>query len=98
MRRRFDVHIKTENLMFIDDYAHHPEELKLLIDSLKMMFPDKKLIAIFQPHLFSEQRILELNLVNSFLVLMNYICSPFMLQEKKKSLVYLVNGCLQRLI
>ena len=56
VRRRFDVHIKTEDLMFIDDYAHHPEELKLLIDSLKMMFPKKKLIAIFQPHLFSRTK------------------------------------------
>ena len=56
VRRRFDVHIKTEKLMFIDDYAHHPEELKLLIDSLKMMFTDQKLIAIFQPHLFSRTK------------------------------------------
>ena len=56
VRRRFDIHIQTEDLLFIDDYAHHPEELKLLIDSLKMMFPDKKLIAIFQPHLFSRTK------------------------------------------
>jgi len=56
VRRRFDIHISSEDLMFIDDYAHHPEELRLLIDSLRMMYPGKKLIAIFQPHLFSRTR------------------------------------------
>ena len=56
VRRRFDIHIKTEDLLYIDDYAHHPEELKLLIDSVKMMFPEKKLIAIFQPHLYSRTK------------------------------------------
>ncbi|MDC3308673.1 UDP-N-acetylmuramate--L-alanine ligase [Crocinitomicaceae bacterium] len=56
VRRRFDIHINSDDLMFIDDYAHHPEELRLLVDSLKMMYPGKKLIAIFQPHLFSRTR------------------------------------------
>ncbi len=53
VRRRFDVQIRTEDLVYIDDYAHHPEELKLLIDSVRLMFPDKELIGIFQPHLYS---------------------------------------------
>ena len=56
VRRRFDTHINTDDLLFIDDYAHHPEELKLLIDSIKMMFPQKKVIAIFQPHLYSRTK------------------------------------------
>lgn len=56
VRRRFDIHISSEDLMFIDDYAHHPEELRLLIDSLRMMYPGKKLIAIFQPHLYTRTR------------------------------------------
>ena len=43
-------------MVYIDDYAHHPEELKLLVDSIKMMFPEKKLIAIFQPHLYSRTK------------------------------------------
>ena len=56
VRRRFDIHIKTDDLIYIDDYAHHPEELKLLIDSIKMMFPEKNLVAIFQPHLYSRTK------------------------------------------
>ena len=56
VRRRFDMHIKTDDLIYIDDYAHHPEELKLLIDSIKMMFPEKNLVAIFQPHLYSRTK------------------------------------------
>jgi UDP-N-acetylmuramate--alanine ligase len=56
VHRRFDTHIKTDDLIYIDDYAHHPEELKLLIDSIQMMFPEKKVIAIFQPHLYSRTK------------------------------------------
>ncbi len=56
VRRRFDTHIRTDDLIYIDDYAHHPEELKLLVDSIKMMFPEKKVIAIFQPHLYSRTK------------------------------------------
>ena len=56
VRRRFDTHVKTDDLIYIDDYAHHPEELRLLIDSIKMMFPEKKIVAIFQPHLYSRTK------------------------------------------
>ncbi|MGB3948633.1 MAG: UDP-N-acetylmuramate--L-alanine ligase [Bacteroidia bacterium] len=56
VRRRFDYQIKTENLVFIDDYAHHPEELKATINSAKQMYPGKKIIGIFQPHLYSRTR------------------------------------------
>jgi len=56
VRRRFDIQIKTDQLVYIDDYAHHPEELRLLIDSIKMMFPDKEVIGIFQPHLYSRTK------------------------------------------
>lgn len=56
VRRRFDYHIKTEKLIYIDDYAHHPEELKACISSAKEMYPDKKITGIFQPHLFSRTR------------------------------------------
>jgi UDP-N-acetylmuramate--alanine ligase len=56
VRRRFDYHIKTDNLVYIDDYAHHPEELKAAISSAKEMYPDKKITGIFQPHLFSRTR------------------------------------------
>ena len=56
VRRRFDYHIKNDNLIFIDDYAHHPEELKAAISSAKEMYPGKKITGIFQPHLYSRTR------------------------------------------
>jgi UDP-N-acetylmuramate--alanine ligase len=56
VKRRFDYQIKTDKLVFIDDYAHHPEELKAAINSAKEMYPNKKITGIFQPHLFSRTR------------------------------------------
>lgn len=56
VKRRFDYQIKTDKLIFIDDYAHHPEELKATISSAKEMYPNKKITGIFQPHLFSRTR------------------------------------------
>ncbi len=56
VKRRFDYHIKTDSLVYIDDYAHHPEELKATINSAKQMYPGKKITGIFQPHLFSRTR------------------------------------------
>lgn len=56
VKRRFEYIINTEKLVFIDDYAHHPTELKSLIDSVKMMYPTKHITGIFQPHLFSRTR------------------------------------------
>lgn len=56
VRRRFDYQVKTNKQVFIDDYAHHPEELKATISSVKEMYPGKKITGIFQPHLFSRTR------------------------------------------
>lgn len=56
VKRRFDYQIKTDQLIFIDDYAHHPEELKACINSAKEMYPGKKITGIFQPHLFTRTR------------------------------------------
>jgi UDP-N-acetylmuramate--alanine ligase len=56
VRRRFDYQIKTDKLVYIDDYAHHPEELKATISSVKEMYAGKKITGIFQPHLFSRTR------------------------------------------
>lgn len=55
-KRRFEYIIKQPNLVFIDDYAHHPEELRACISSVKEMYPGKKVLGIFQPHLFSRTR------------------------------------------
>ena len=56
VKRRFDFHIKQDNLVFIDDYAHHPQELKACIESLRMLYKDKRICGIFQPHLYSRTR------------------------------------------
>ena len=56
VNRRFDFHIKRKDLVFIDDYAHHPQELKAFIESLRMLYPEKKICAVFQPHLYSRTR------------------------------------------
>lgn len=56
VRRRFEYRIRTEKLVFIDDYAHHPTELKAIIGSLKYMYPKKKLTVVFQPHLYTRTR------------------------------------------
>jgi UDP-N-acetylmuramate--alanine ligase len=54
--RRFDVQIETEELMFIDDYAHHPEELRAFISSVREALPEKRISGVFQPHLYSRTR------------------------------------------
>ena len=56
VKRRFDYHLKTDKRIYIDDYAHHPEELKATINSAKEMYPTKKITGVFQPHLFSRTR------------------------------------------
>lgn len=56
VKRRFEYHIRTDNLVFIDDYAHHPTELNALLSSVKMMYPKQKITGVFQPHLFTRTR------------------------------------------
>lgn len=56
VKRRFDYQIKNDRIIYIDDYAHHPEELKATISSARKMFPNKKITGIFQPHLYSRTR------------------------------------------
>ena len=56
VKRRFEYIIKTDELVFIDDYAHHPEELRALISGAKALFSDKKCTVIFQPHLYTRTR------------------------------------------
>jgi UDP-N-acetylmuramate--alanine ligase len=56
IKRRFEYIIKTEQKVFIDDYAHHPEELRALITSAKNLFADKKCTVVFQPHLYSRTK------------------------------------------
>ncbi len=51
--RRFDFQIKTPNLVFLNDYAHHPAEVRQSILSIKQLYPTKKITGVFQPHLYS---------------------------------------------
>jgi len=56
VKRRFEYVIKNERIVFIDDYAHHPEELRALIQGAKTLFRQKKCTIIFQPHLYTRTR------------------------------------------
>lgn len=53
VKRRFTYQIKTDDLVFIDDYAHHPEEIHAVHQAVREMYPKDKVVAVFQPHLFS---------------------------------------------
>ena len=54
--RRFNIHVNNEHIAYIDDYAHHPTELAASIESIRRLFPERKLTGIFQPHLYSRTR------------------------------------------
>ena len=56
VKRRFEFIIKQKNLVYIDDYAHHPAEIEAFLKSLKSMYSGKKITVIFQPHLFTRTR------------------------------------------
>lgn len=56
VKRRFEFVVKKENLVYIDDYAHHPTEIEAFLRSVKAMYAGKKITAVFQPHLFTRTR------------------------------------------
>ena len=56
VKRRFDFHIKTKDFAFLDDYAHHPQELKSSIESVRALYPGKRICGVFQPHLYTRTR------------------------------------------
>jgi len=56
VQRRMDFHLNTPTLTYVDDYAHHPQELSTAISSLREIFPQRKLTAVFQPHLYTRTR------------------------------------------
>jgi UDP-N-acetylmuramate--alanine ligase len=63
--RRFDFQVRRPGMVYIDDYAHHPEELKACIMAVKEMYPGKKITGIFQPHLYSRTRDLAVEFAGS---------------------------------
>ena len=56
VKRRMEVYLNTAEQVYIDDYAHHPEELRATITSLRGIFPGRRLVAVFQPHLYTRTR------------------------------------------
>ena len=56
VRRRFDYRIREKNLVYIDDYAHHPNELRSTIEAVRYLYPGKRVVGIFQPHLYTRTR------------------------------------------
>ena len=56
VRRRFDYRIREKELIYIDDYAHHPREIQSTIETVRFLYPGKRVVGIFQPHLYSRTR------------------------------------------
>lgn len=56
VKRRFEYIVRNDKNIYIDDYAHHPEELKACLNSIRQLFPDRKLTTVFQPHLYTRTR------------------------------------------
>ena len=54
--RRYEKHINTKEIVYIDDYAHHPAEVSTTIDTTRALYPSRELIVVFQPHLFSRTK------------------------------------------
>lgn len=54
--RRFNIHVNTPKVAYVDDYAHHPQEIATAIDSVRKIYPERKLIGVFQPHLYTRTR------------------------------------------
>lgn len=66
IKRRFEYVLRTDKLVLIDDYAHHPNEISALLQSVKQLYPDRKVTVIFQPHLYTRTRDLALEFALSF--------------------------------
>jgi len=56
VKRRFDIHVGTAKAAYVDDYAHHPNEIKASVSSIRNIFPGRKICGIFQPHLYTRTR------------------------------------------
>ncbi|MBR6508029.1 MAG: UDP-N-acetylmuramate--L-alanine ligase, partial [Paludibacteraceae bacterium] len=54
--RRFNIHINTPRIAYVDDYAHHPTELEASISSIRKLYPERYIIGVFQPHLYTRTR------------------------------------------
>jgi len=66
IRRRFETHISSDNLVFIDDYAHHPTEIKVVLDGVNSVYKDYEKICVFQPHRVSRLKDLKKEFTHAF--------------------------------
>jgi UDP-N-acetylmuramate--alanine ligase len=69
VKRRFDIRIQRDDFVYIDDYAHHPEEIKAFLEGVKKSYPVKKITGIFQPHLYSRTKDFAQEFANALAVL-----------------------------
>lgn len=76
VQRRFSYQMKSSDFIFIDDYAHHPTEINAVYDAISEMHPDKKVLAVFQPHLFSRTK----DFVNDFAESLSKFDAVFLLE------------------
>lgn len=76
IKRRFEYIVQTENRVFIDDYAHHPEELRAAISAARELYPDKRLVGIFQPHLYTRTR----DFADGFAEVLDTLDEPILLE------------------
>ena len=56
IKRRYEIIINREDIVFIDDYAHHPKEIESTIETTKLLYPNRKITVVFQPHLYSRTK------------------------------------------
>ncbi len=75
IKRRFEIVAKTEQIVYIDDYAHHPEELKAAINAARTFYPSKRLTGIFQPHLYSRTK----DFVDGFAAALDLLDEPVLI-------------------
>ena len=81
--RRFDFKVKTDKLVFLSDYAHHPNEINQSVKSVRELYPDKKIAAIFQPHLYTRTRDFYKEFADSLSLLDTvYLCDIYPAREQ----------------
>ncbi|MEJ6748830.1 MAG: UDP-N-acetylmuramate--L-alanine ligase [Flavobacteriales bacterium] len=87
IKRRFETHILSEKIIYIDDYAHHPKEITETIQAVKKMYPNKKITVLFQPHLYSRTN----DFMNEFAVALS-LCNHLILLDIYAAREQPING------
>jgi UDP-N-acetylmuramate--alanine ligase len=87
IKRRFETHIISEEIIYIDDYAHHPKEITVSIQAVKKMYPNKKITVLFQPHLYSRTN----DFMNEFAVALS-LCNHLILLDIYAAREQPING------